>query len=651
VKATRPDLTRDVRPGARLVTLSPSAWRHAGTALALAPSHDGAMGAGGGEDVCLWRAGDGALVKRLQWPRERFVRALSWSADDALLAVAGGGRVDLWSVRDGVRKGSVAGHARALTEDGDGFLIASHREHALRVWRLRPDGREEEVATLPADVEGAALSPDGRWLAVARGTNFPGLVELYELPSLRLAQSLQGAKEFTYEEPGHDFWGEPCVDTHVVKVSPSALAFTSDSAALLSGGNEPVARRWDVASGALRAEVPLGERDATSFALHPDGQSVVVVHGSVMGRRGALKRWSLDTDALVSMQRSGLSAAFTRDGARLLVGGHEQRVTVVDAAHNTLVHDPADPGDAPTELAATRDGRDLLVRSGTRLYRCSPEEATVAWSLPMSGGSYDPVATTPDGERLVTTNTLSGEFGLQILEAREGRLLGRMTPRPTLTWSLDVSPDGAWLAAAHYRADVDLWDLQGHTVRARLVAQAPHAVRFTADGCGAVVAEKSGLLRLYAWEGDPSGTIAAARTLTPRTEATPNAPNDAAHHLALSGDGRRALSGYNDVVRVWDLDAGADVLASATSTRFAKVLAVRFDARDRPQALFAAPSVGSDGAKGTAVTLWTEEAVTEVVWSPSELFLYRAKAVFLAGDRFALTGDDGVVRVHPVTVG
>jgi len=604
--------------------------------------------AGGGEDLCLWRADDGALLRRLQWPLERYVRALCWSADDALLAVAGGGRVDLWSVREAARRCSVAGHARALIEDGDGFLVASLGERALRVWRLRPDGREEEVATLDGYVEGAALSPDGRWLAVARGSDFPGLVELYALPTLRLARSLQGAKEFTYEEPGRDFWCEPCVDTHVVKVSPSALAFTPDGAALLSGGNEPVARRWDVATGALRAEVSLDHRDATAFAFHPDGRRAVVVHGSVLGGRGLLKQWSLDDDALVQLGWAALSAAFTRDGARLLLGGHEQRLTVVGAAQGEPLNDPTDPGDAPSELAATRDGRHLLVRAGTRLYRCSPADGAVAWSLPMPGNSYDPVAATPDGARLVTTDAVSGEFGLQLVDARKGALLGRMAPRPTLTWSLDVSPDGAWLAAANYRADVDLWELKGRAVRGRLVAEAPHAVRFTADGRGAVVTEKDGSLRLYGWEGDPVGTIAARRTLTPTTAATPNAPNGAAHHLALSRDGRRALSGYNDVVRLWDLDAGADVLASATSTRFAKVLAVRFDARDRPQALLAAPSAGDGGAKGTAVTLWSLDGVVTVVWSPSELFLYRVKAVFLAGDRFALTDDDGVVRVHAV---
>lgn len=646
-----PDRTRDLRPGARPVPLGPTAWRHAGSALALAPSHDGATVAGGGEDLCLWRADDGALLRRLQWPLERFVRALCWSADDALLAVAGGGRVDLWSVGESGRRGSFAGHARALIEDGNGFLGASERGRALRVWRLRPDGREEEVAALEASVEGAALSPDGRWLAVARGADSPGLVELYELPSLRLARSLQGAKEFTYEEPGHDFWGEPCVDTHVVKASPSALAFTPDGASLLSGGNEPVARRWDVATGELRATVALNHRDATAFAFPPDGRSVVVVHGSLLERRGPLKRWSLDDDALVPLGWAALSAAFTRDGARLLLGDHTQRVTVVGAAQGEPLNDPADPGDAPSELAATRDGRHLLVRTGTRLYRCDPADGAVAWSLPMSGGSYDPVAATPGGERLVTTDLTPEGFGLQIIDARHGAPLGRMAPRPTLTWSLDVSPDGAWLGAANYRPDVDLWDLQGRAVRATLVAEAPHAVRFTAEGHGAVVAEKSGALRVYAWEGDPAGAIAARRTLTPTTAATPNAPNDTAHHLALSRDGRRALSGYNDVVRLWDLDAGADVLASTTSTRFAKVLAVRFDAGDQPQALIAAPSEGEGGAKGCAVTLWALDGAATVVWSPSELFLYRAKAVFLEGDRFALTGDDGVVRVHAVAAG
>ena len=119
-----PDLTRDLRPGARPLPLGPTAWRHAGTVLALAPSHDGATVAGGGEDLCLWRADDGALLRRLQWPLERFVRALCWSADDALLAVAGGGRVDLWCVGEAARRCSVGGHALALMESGDRFLVA-----------------------------------------------------------------------------------------------------------------------------------------------------------------------------------------------------------------------------------------------------------------------------------------------------------------------------------------------------------------------------------------------------------------------------------------------------------------------------------------------------------------------------------------------
>ena len=169
------------------------------------------------------------------------------------------------------------------------------------------------------------------------------------------------------------------------------------------------------------------------------------------------------------------------------------------------------------------------------------------------------------------------------------------------------------------------------------------------DGGGLLVAQKSGDLALFRWEGAPRGRVTATQVLARTSPASSNAPNDRAFALAISRDGRRALSAFNDVVYRWDLDARVELGASEPSTRFARVLTVGFDRADVPRALLAVPARDDERGDGTAVVLWSAGATAEVAWSPSTTYRYEARALILPdGARFVLVHDDGVARVHPL---
>lgn len=642
----------DLRPGGVLDVLGPTAWRHAGTIYSLDPSHDGALVAGAGLDAWIWSLGDGALARRVVG-FTGVVRRVCWSVDDARLAIAHESTVDLVATRGDARISRRVGRVLDVVCDGDGgFLGVSERDGGLAVWRLRPDGRDEPVGVIDGAFGVVALSADGRWLAAAGPVARPGEVSLYEVPSMQRAHTLAGPTEFTFERDGHDFWGEPTTERVTWSSTITALAFDPSGSLLVTGGREPVVRAWDVAQGEPRGALDTGVYDDLSLAFDHAGQRVAVGHGLA----AAMRLWNPRTGDLFALPDARERVAvFTRDDAQLVAGGLGHRVARYDARDGSRADDAGDPGDAMASCWESADGRTLLVRTDTRLLSYALRDHAVRWARSLRSPTYKPLAVTSDGATAFTPDVRapmepggSAAFAVRAWRVRGGVAGAYYDPTPTLAWSLDVSPDDAWLAVAGGRHDVDLWRLRERVVGATLASACPHAVAFFADGRGAVVAEKTGTLRVYTWDDAPHGRIDASRVLSPATPASSNAPNDEAHTLVLSPDGRAALSSYNDVLRVWDLASGENTLASPTSTRFARVLAAGFDGAGQPQCLVCEPVRDARG-EGCVVRHWTPSRTAEVAWCPSRTRVYSVVARFLRdGARFVMTGDDGVARIHRV---
>ena len=352
-----------------ITPLGPTAWRHAGGLKALAVSPDGRLVAGGGEDLRLWSAEDGALVRCLEWPRG-FVHRLAWSADGGRLAAAHGEELDVWSV-EGARLWRGALDVAALVADTDGgFLVAAAGERGVSVRRLRADFTSQRIGRIEGKATAVALSVEGGRVAVAHGGERAGEIDLHELPGLGLVRTLTGPAEHVYELSRIDHWEQPYIDRRTEKVSLAALAFDASGATLVSGGNESVIRWWSVARGELLGSVELGDREVGALVFDRAGRTVAITHDPLVGGPCAARLWEPASGALRLLPgRHQRVAAFSGDGARVLVGGSGQRLQTFrtgDGAAIAQFFRQLEPNDMPVGGTATaraiERAREILAR-------------------------------------------------------------------------------------------------------------------------------------------------------------------------------------------------------------------------------------------------------------------------------------------------
>jgi WD40 repeat protein len=604
-------------------TLGPTSWRHAGTLASLAASHDGVWVAGGSVDLTLWRASDGE-GRRFD---TRNPRHLCFCRDDSAVAAAGD-TFDVWSTLDGRRLLREGWRVLALAPDGErGFLAAVAEDGYTRVRRV-PSG--EEVLAVEGKAAAAALSDDGSRLAVAPSGG-KGLILVFPLsggPLVRIA----GPETYTWETTSWAPWGEEVASIRTSDTYLSALAFSPDGRRLASGGVETVVRVWDVARGALLHERALEEPHVLVVAWAPDGGTVGVARGPSDGKHGPVALWTPETGD-VEIVGPGRAVAFR--GEVVLYGGHDHRVRLRGSDED---------GAAPMGLGVSLEAGVVVAWTGAALEARSLETGERIWRHPVHHPpGYAPFAIAADGSGWTPKGVDADPgFAVRRFWTATGPTAELLGPTPILTWSLDLSPEGELLAIAGNGEEVAIWDLRLRRIVARLYAPDPHVVRFTADGV-CWVARKDGALCSY--RVAPSETpIAPTRVLLPSSPASPCPPNDRADRLAISADGTRAVSSWNDVVRVWDLVEGRDTHASPARDRLDDVLAVGFGPEGEPWGLVRRTVAAEDGER-SEVSWWSPwRGFVPVASSPTRYWV--GAACGLPDGVFLLSGDDGVLRLY-----
>ena len=295
-----------------------------------------------------------------------------------------------------------------------------------------------------------AMSPDGRWLAVA-------------------SSSIAGARD-----------GIRLIDTsdlHVIRrisqnlhLASTPLAFSPDSSTLAVGSwNAPRSdvRLWDVATGRMTAifHAPPAHERLVALGFSPDGSMLVGGGGDV--HRGSVYVWRPSAPN----QRADLFRTpgtveeldFTSDGSRLVIStgwGDGGYFVLWDTAEQRIVKTVhADDAGVLTADVST-DGRILITGGQSGIVRLWDLTAGTPLSAPLTGlaGFADTVDLAPDGRTAVGADA-AGNILLWDVPTRSTIGDAFPGPRVSRTAAAMFTPDGRSVVVISDTGEGWVWDV------------------------------------------------------------------------------------------------------------------------------------------------------------------------------------------------
>lgn len=289
---------------------------HEGGISSIAVSPDGKLIASSSLDhtVRLWQAATGKLLRVLSIHKNE-VYAVAFSPDDKTLASSDyDGKVILWDLtlfRPRLTL-QIKGWSTSLSFSPDGALLAvANQGSGLPIFETKT-GKLLRTLEIRGNTNVVAFSPDGRKLASASSS-----IALWDLENGKVEKFLRGHED-----------------------SVRTLAFSTDSAFLVSGSNDKTARLWKISSGeqvaALETRTPIAvsyapkplqwKMPVTAVAFSPDGKTIA----TALGR--SVHLWEVSSgknfQILEGPTQSVSSVAFFPDGKSIAAGSLDNMIRI-----------------------------------------------------------------------------------------------------------------------------------------------------------------------------------------------------------------------------------------------------------------------------------------------------------------------------------
>jgi WD40 repeat protein len=475
--------------------------------------------------------------------------SMAFTPDSAALAVVVGDVVKFYAVASGEERITIpAAGAFTLAVSPDGRrLYAGGTGDAVTVWDIDTGTQTAVVGEDLLVMNGMALSPDGTTLATS--DTFRGLILLWDTATGRKLRTLEG---------------------HAAGVID--MAFSPDGRILASTSQDVTLRLWDVAAGKSIQTLTGHTEAASSIAFSPDGSTLA--SGST---DGTTRLWTIaeggTTEPLPQSTGIGPTPTPIPLSARAISPDNAASVKKLSAV---------DVADSQTAVFSP-DGRWLIL-AGSRMHilDAGTYQETRTINLRMAG-----LAVSPDGRILAAV----GHPGIILFDLPGGdeRLTIPRTVADTSATSngfLAFSPDSATLAAIVDNV-VKLYDTADGAEKGTIVATMPYNIAFSPDGrylyAGGWAANitawdvfsgenvldfgsgSNGVNRmalspdggLLATVGTFYGEITLWNTATGHPARTLTGHTDSVTSLAFSPDGRLLFSASRDVtLRIWDTASG-----------------------------------------------------------------------------------------------
>jgi WD40 repeat protein len=521
------------------------------------------------------------------------VNAMTFDPDGKMLASAGAdGSIRLWeipSIKDGQKrgppspagvlkehKGSVLGLAWS-----DPGLFSGGSDGRVLQWKPQPGGwTAQELFRLKKQVLALAVSSDGEMLAAAgdadRDDDEP-VIQLYRPLIEKKAGILRGHTGLAVYD----------------------LSFAPDGKRLASAGRDGTVRVWEVSTLQERAVFrpekeprPGTEHSARamrSVSFEPNG--LAIVSG---GQDGVARLWNFvsqrEEAVELSVRAPLAAAALSANGHTLVVAERATNKIQVFSLGNAAKEPSGNPtrtlsglDQPPVCVALSEDGRVVAAGSagGVFVWRLNDRSAD---ARPAQIAKEGAVHVALRGDDLVFS---SEQGGLRWLNATTGKVQHSLVQALGRATIVSFSPDGRKLISAA-GSGLHIWDadtgdllfsqLVAHTQKITAVAVRPGN---TTGPWEMATADQGGLVKV--WELRPK-LAKAGETLTPgellevQMRPAPSGLNDSVGALAFTADGRTLASGGVDrALRLRDPETGQERAALMGHTDVILLIAFRDD--------------------------------------------------------------------------
>ncbi len=241
------------------------------------------------------------------------------------------------------------------------------------------------------------------------------------------------------------------VEVVTLKTLGVATSFVLSKTGRLAGAvcGDGKLRLWSLPEGRLLRTIELGDRSLDVVTLSPDGSSL-----AAGDHQGKYTVWDTATGVeQMDMKLSfyPIALAFSPDGRRLAIAPAGEPVQILDLATRTKLVELRRPIGGSEALAFSRDGSHIAAADADTVVRIY--DARTGELLPSNADFLlEPlaVAFTADGKQLVTGG---GDKVVASLDVASGKLIRRSQKLDDPVASLDISPDGALVAATLLHAD------------------------------------------------------------------------------------------------------------------------------------------------------------------------------------------------------
>ena len=346
----------------------------------------------------------------------------------------------------------------------------------------------------------------------------------------------------------------------------TCIAFSPDGRFALSGGDDRIARLWDIATGTVARQFVLPEeyaRAVISVALSLDGRFVltgsdvgtVTLWNAATGQQARVFDWGKFSEPPGCVR----SVAISPDGRYVLAGIVDCRVGTAngcallwDAATGKLLR--RFDGFARLNysfgahfVAFSPDSRSILLsmsseRTSTQLLELAT--GTKVWE---SSASFSSAAFSPDGKSIATAS-FNRAYLLDAATGKEVRSFYVNTGTVNFVNAVAFTPDGRFLLTG-FKGNALLWDLATGEIARRFEGHSNYvsSTRFSPDG-RFILAEPNDPMskeRAVLWD---TGRGSVARTFELDLKHSPINT-----HPVFSPDGRSLLTSDS---RLWDLSTG-----------------------------------------------------------------------------------------------